>query len=166
MYGKYYFMLLHDAGPAVSIPGDHIRDNGAAQVRLGYDFGKRTTFDSLSVEAGGMLSLERTRTNDGGGWKKPLGVVASIYASKGRFALFDEFYKGEGHVVTYGDSFYEKKMYNRIDIIYTPFLFKHIKGQFILSFHQSPGQFNDNQEAFRIVYDLGRKKLFKFKDDN
>jgi len=166
LYGKYYFMLLHDAGPAVSIPGDHIRDNGAAQVRLGYDFGKRTTFDSLSVEAGGMLSLERTRTNDGGGFKKPLGVVASIYGSKGRFAVYDEFYKGEGHRVTYGDSFYEKKTYNRLDIMYTPFLFKHLKGQFIFSFHQSPGQWNDNQQAFRLVYDLGRKKLFKFKDDN
>jgi hypothetical protein len=166
LYMSYYFMLLHDAGPAVAVPGDQIRDNGAAQVRLGYNFGKRTMFDSLTVEAGGMLSLERARTNGGGGWKKPLGFVASAYAGFGRFALFDEFYKGEGHEVTYGDSFYQKKIYNRLDIIYTPFLFKHIKGQFVFSFHQSPGQLTDNQQAFRIVYDLGRKNLFKFKDDN
>lgn len=165
-YASYYFMLLHDAGPAVSIPNDHIRDNGATQIRLGYNFGHKTMFDSLSVEAGGMMSLERTRVGEGGGgWKKPLGVVASAYASIGRFAFFDEFYKGEGHTVTYGDSFYEKKIYNRLDIIYTPFLFKHVKGQFILSLHQSPGQLSDNQEAFRIVFDLGRKKLFNFKDD-
>jgi hypothetical protein len=166
LYMKYYFMLLHDAGPAVAIPGDHIRDNGAAQVRLGYDVGHKTMFDSLTVEAGGMMSLERVRTGEGGGWKKPLGVVASVYAGFGRFAIFDEFYKGQGHEVTYGDSFYQKKTYNRLDIIYTPFLFKHVKGQFVFSFHQSPGQLTDNQQAFRIVYDLGRKKLFNFKDDN
>ena len=163
-YLSHYFMLLHDAGPAVSIPGDHIRDNGAAQIRLGYNFGKKTMFDSLSVEAGGMLSLERTRSV--AGFRKPLGVVASVYASYHRIALFDEFYKGEGHDVTYGDAFYRKKIYNRLDIIYTPFLFKHIKGQFVLSFHQSPGQLGDSQQAFRLTYDLGRKKLFNFKDDN
>ncbi|WP_345949050.1 hypothetical protein ABDD95_19575 [Mucilaginibacter sp. PAMB04274] len=166
LYASYYFMLLHDAGAVVTVPNDHIRDNGAAQVRLGYNFGKHTMFDSLSVEVGGMMSLERVRTGEGGGWKKPLGLVASAYASFGRFALFDEFYKGDGHHVTYGDAFYEKKIYNRLDIIYTPFLFKHVKGQFILSLHQSPAHLNDNQEAFRIVYDLGRKNLVRFKDDN
>jgi hypothetical protein len=167
LYLSHYFMLLHDAGPAVSIPGDHIRDNGAAQIRLGYNFGKKTMFDSLSVEAGGMVSLERERSSapGGGGWKTPLGLVVSAYASYGRFALHDDFYKGDGHTVTYGDSFYQKKIYNRLDIIYTPFLFKHVKGQFILSLHQSPGQLSDNQQAFRIVYDLGRKKLLNFKDD-
>jgi hypothetical protein len=165
-YLSHYFMLLHDAGPAIGIPNDHIRDNGAAQVRLGYNFGHRTMFDSLSVEAGGMMSLERVRHDGGGGWNLPLGFVASAYAGIGRFALYDEFYKGEGHRITYGDSFYEKKIYNRLDIIYTPFLFNRIKGQFILSLHQSPGHLGDNQEAFRIVYDLGRKKIAKFKNDD
>jgi hypothetical protein len=165
-YLSHHFMLLHDAGPAIGIPNDHIRDNGAAQVRLGYNFGRRTMFDSLSVEAGGMMSLERVRHDGGGGWNLPLGFVASAYASFGRFALYDEFYKGEGHRVTYGDSFYEKTIYNRLDIIYTPFLFKRIKGQFILSLHQSPNHLGDNQQAFRVVYDLGRKKLVRFKDDD
>ncbi|WDF54906.1 hypothetical protein [Mucilaginibacter sp. KACC 22063] len=164
-YIKDYFMMLHDAGPAVSIPNDHIRDNGAAQVRLGLDLTKHTSLDSLSFEAGGMLSLERTRENDGGGFKTPKGFVASAYLGYRRFAFFDEFYAGQGHMVTYGDSYYEKKMYNRLDIIYTPFLFHNIKGQFILSLHFSPGQFNDNQEAFRITYDLGRKKLVKWNDN-
>lgn len=162
-YLSHYFMLLHDAGPAVAIPNDHIRDNGALQIRAGYNFGKNTVFDSLSVEAGGMMSLERVRSVSG--FQKPLGVVASFYASIKRLAFYDEFYKGEGHNVTYGDSFYRKKTYNRLDIIYTPFLFKHIKGQFVLSLHQSPGQLGDSQQAFRITYDLGRKKLLNFGDD-
>jgi len=161
-YLMNYFTMLHDAGPAVSIPGDHIRDNGAAQIRGGLNF-KQSLFDSLSVEAGGMISLERTRVNDGGGFKIPKGFVASVYAGLHRFAFFDEFYAGQGHHVTYGDAFYEKKMYNRLDVIYSPFLFKGITGQFVLSLMQSPGQLGDSQEAFRLKYDIGRKKLVSFK---
>ncbi|HTH81658.1 MAG TPA: hypothetical protein VL490_01910, partial [Mucilaginibacter sp.] len=97
--------------------------------------------------------------------KTPKGVVFNAYASYKRFAVFEEFYHGQGSMIEYGDSYYSKPTYNRIDIIYTPFLFKHIKGQFIASFHFSPGQFNDNQEAFRVSYDLGRKVLKRFSDD-
>lgn len=163
-YLSYYFMLLHDAGPAVPIPNDRIRDNGALQLRAGYNFGKRTALDSLTIEAGGMMSLERTRGISG--WQKPLGLVVSLYAGYRRFALRDEFYKGAGSRISYGDAYYEKNTYNRLDLIYTPFLFRHIKGQFIFSFHQSPGKWNDNQQAFRVVYDLGRRKLFHISDTN
>jgi len=162
-YISHYFLLLHDAGSAVAIPNDHIQDNGAAQIRLGMDFGHKTFLDSLAIEAGGMLSMERTRGLDG--FQIPKGFVASTYLSYHHFALFDEFYTGQGHHIIYGDAFYQKKTYNRLDIIYTPFLYKHLKGQFILSLHQTPGYGGSNQEAFRITYDLGRKILKRFKDD-
>jgi len=79
--------------------------------------------------------------------------------------LFDEFYAGQGHHIDYGDSYFSKKTYNRLDVIYTPFLFKGIKGQFVFSFHQTPESVGSNQEAFRIIYDLGRKTIAKFKDE-
>jgi hypothetical protein len=161
-YVSHYFMLEHDAGAAVAVPNDNIRDNGAGQIRLGLDFSHKTILDSLSVEAGGMMSLERVRGLDG--FQKPAGFVANAYLSYGRFALFDEFYKGHGHEITYGDAFYEKKTYNRLDIIWTPFLYNRIKGQFILSLHQVPGFRGSNQEAFRVTVDLGRRTLLKFKN--
>lgn len=160
-YVSHYFFLLHDAGPAIAIPNDHIRDNGAAQIRLGANLSHKTFLDSLSFEAGGMLSLERSRGIDG--WQKPKGFVASAYASYKRFALNDEFYKGDGHHITFGDAYYQYKTYNRLDIIYTPFIAKGLKGQFVLSLHNTPGHFS-NQEAFRLTYDIGRKNLVKFKD--
>ena len=162
-YVSHYFMLMHDAGAEVLLPNDHIGDNGAAQIRLGLDLSHKTMFDSLTVEAGGMMSLERERGVDG--FQTPKGFVASAYLSYKRFAIYDEFYRGQGSHVTYGDSYYEKSTYNRLDIIYTPFLFKHVKGQFIFSFHFSPGYMNDNQQAFRVTYDLGRKVLARFRDD-
>ncbi len=164
-YLKHYFLLLHDAGPGVAIPGDHIQDNGGAQIRVGMDFTRyQHAFDSLSVEAGGMMSLERVRGE--GTWNTPFGFVASVFAGLHRFAFFDEFYAGQGHHIMYGDAFYEKKLYNRLDIIYRPFVYKHLTGQFILSLHQSPGHVGDSQQAFRLTYDLGRKVLKRFNGDN
>ncbi|SHN07888.1 hypothetical protein [Mucilaginibacter sp. OK098] len=161
-YISHYVLMMHDAGAEVLLPDDHIGDDGAAQVRLGLDFSrKQTTFDSLSFEAGAMASFQRRRGL--GGAKTPIGFVSSAYLSYHRFAAFDEFYAGQGSEITYGDAFYEKKFYNRLDLMFTPFLFDHIKGQFIFSIHRTPG-FTSNQEAFRITYDLGRKVIARFKD--
>jgi hypothetical protein len=161
-YISHYVLMMHDAGAEVLLPNDHIGDNGAAQVRLGLDFShKQTIFDSLSFEAGAMGSFQRRRGL--GGAKTPMGFVASAYLSYHRFAVFNEFYAGQGSEIAYGDAFYEKKFYNRLDLMYTPFLFNHIKGQFIFSIHRTPG-YTSNQEAFRITYDLGRKVIARFKD--
>jgi len=161
-YVSHFVFLMHDAGAEVLLPGDHINDNGGIQVRLGLDLSKKQRLlDSLSVEAGGMMSLQRERNVDG--FQMPKGFVASAFASHGRFAAFDEFYTGQGSFIIYGDAFYEKKFYNRLDLIYTPFLLKSLRGQFVLSIHRTPG-FTSNQEAFRITYDLGRKVIARFKE--
>jgi hypothetical protein len=161
-YVSHYFMVMHDAGAEILLPNDHIGDNGGAQVRLGLDFTrKQAVFDSLSVEAGGMVSFQRLRGLTG--LNTPKGFVASTYASFGRFAIFDEFYIGQGSEITYGDSFYEKHFYDRLDLIFTPFKANGLKGQFILSIHRTPG-YTSNQEAFRVTYDLGRKVIAKFKN--
>ncbi|MCD8741447.1 hypothetical protein LT679_12595 [Mucilaginibacter roseus] len=159
-YLSHYFMMLHDAGAEIADPNHPLGDNGAAQIKLGMNLTKLTGLDSLSIEAGGMMSLERMNRDIG--FQNHAGFVAAAYFSYKRIALFDEFYAGQGQHVIYGDSYYLKKLYNRLDVIYTPFLFKNIKGQFVFSFHQSPAHLNDNQQAFRIVVDLGRKKLVNF----
>lgn len=161
-YLSHYFVLLHDAKAAVSLPDDYIRDNGGLQIRLGLDLTKKTGLDSLSIEAGGMMSLERVRVTSK--INTPKGFVASVYAGYHRFAAFNEFYAGKGSNITYGDPFYNKKNYDRLDLMYTPFLTKHIKGQFILSLHHTPGNLS-NQEAFRLTFDLGRRKILRFRDD-
>ena len=163
-YVSHYVFLMHDAGAAVLLPTDHIGDNGGIQVRLGLDFSKKQhTLDSLSFEAGVMVSLERIREVNN--LQTPTGFVASAFASRGRFSVFNEFYAGQGSHITYGDAFYEKKFYNRLDLMYAPFLFNRIKGQFIFSIHKTPG-FTSNQEAFRVTYDLGRRVIARFKNNN
>jgi hypothetical protein len=160
-YISHYFLLLHDAGAAILTPNDHIMDNGGAQIRLGVDLSHKTFLDSLSIEAGGMVSLERTRGVDQ--LQTPTGFIASAYLGYGRFAIFDEFYKGKGSHILYGDSFYEKTTYNRIDFILTPFVANRLTGQLIFSVHRTPG-YTSNQEAFRLTYDLGRRVIARFKE--
>jgi hypothetical protein len=163
-YVRDYFMMEHDAGAAILLPTDHIFDNGAVELRLGLDFSHKTFLDSLSFEAGNLTSFLRERGVDG--WQTSTGFVFSAYAGYHRIAFFDEFYKGQGSIIYYGDSYYEKTFYNRLDVIFTPFLSGRVKGQFVASFHFSPGHFNDNQEVFRVTYDLGRKTVARFKDNN
>jgi hypothetical protein len=159
-YVSHYFFLMHDAGAEITVANDHINDNGGGEVKLGLDFSHKTVLDSLTIEAGGLMSLQRERGVDG--FKKPLGFVFAAYLGYHRFGLYEEFYRGQGSTIEYGDSYYSKPTYNRIDLSWTPFLFDRIKGQFIASFHFSPGNLNDNQEVFRVTYDLGRKVLKRF----
>jgi len=163
-YIRDYFLMEHDAGAAVLQPTDHIFDNAALEVRLGLNFTGKTFLDSLSFEAGNLTSFLRERGSTG--WQMRNGAVFSAFAGYHRFGVMEEFYAGQGSIIYYGDSFYTKPFYNRIDVIFTPFKGKRIKGQFIASFHFSPDHFNDNQEVFRITYDLGRVTLARFKGGN
>ena len=158
-YISHYFLLLHDAGSASD--ANAITDNGGAQLKLGVDLSHRTFLDSLSIEAGGMTSIERTRGVTG--LRLPKGFIATAYLSWHWIALYDEFYSGQGSTIYYGDAFYEKKFYNRLDFMFTAFSASRLKGQFIFSVHRTPG-FTSNQEAFRVTYDLGRRVIARFKD--
>ncbi|MDR3693298.1 hypothetical protein [Mucilaginibacter sp.] len=161
-YIAHYFLLEHNAGAAILRPDDHIQDNGGGQIKLGLDFShKQKLFDSLSFEAGFMFSMERTRGVDG--LQTPKGFVASAYGSFSRFAIFDEFYAGQGSHINFGDSFYEKKFYNRLDLIFNTFVYKGLRGKFVLSVHRTPG-YTSNQEAFNVSYDLGRRVIGRFKE--
>jgi hypothetical protein len=158
-----YFLEEHNAGAAILLPNDHIFDNMSFEVRLGLNFTHKTGLDSLAFEAGTLTSMLRERGVNG--WQTRNGFVFSAYAAYHRFALREELYTGQGSIIYYGDSYYEKKFYNRIDVIFTPFKARRIKGQFIASFHFTPGYFNDNQEVFRVTYDMGRKTIARFKGE-
>jgi len=161
-YISHYAVLLHDAGAAVLTPDDHISENGGIQGLLGLDLTKsQKLLDSLSVEAGDMLTLGRVRGLDG--WQTSNGFVLKIYAAYKQFAILNEFYDGQpAQVLTYGDSFYQKKFYDRLDLMFNAFNAKGLRGQFIFSVHRTPG-FTSNQEAFRLTYDLGRTVVARIK---
>jgi hypothetical protein len=152
---SHYAMMFHNAGPGISIPGDHIQDNGAAALRFGVDLSGRTFFDSLTINTGGLISFERTRSV--GDWVTPVGLLFELHLGYKRFSLTDSFYLGEGHNLIYGDQFYTAKQYNRTDFTFAPFRFKNIEGKFIFSFHFLEGV-TDSQQAFSLRYNIGGSK--------
>ncbi|MES2828856.1 MAG: hypothetical protein V4687_11890 [Bacteroidota bacterium] len=156
-FASHYAMMLHNAGPAVSIVGDHIEDNGALALKAGVDLTKKTMFDSLTVNAGGLMSFERIRTI--GGWKTPKGLLLEFHIAYHRLGIINSYYNGEGHNIRFGDKFYTSKSYNRTDLTWRPMLFKNVEGLFALSFHFVDGVV-DNQQAFGLRYNImGSKKL-------
>jgi len=156
-YISHFFMFEHDAGTKPLMPDSPIEDNGGAQVRAGLDFSHKTMFDSLSFEIGGMGSAHRQRGLSQFVYAQ--GFVASFYMSLKKFSLYDEFYKGSPNYIIYGDPFYSKTVYNRVDLKYTAFTYRRLQGSFMFSFHQSPAHFQDYSEVFHLSYDLGRVRL-------
>lgn len=154
---SHYAMMLHNAGPAVSIVGDHIEDNGALAVKAGVDLTGKTGLDSLTINAGGLMSFERVRTV--GGWNTPKGLLLEFHAAYHRFGIINSYYNGEGHNIRFGDRFYTSKSYNRTDLTWRPILFKHVEGMLDLSFHFVDGVV-DSQQAFGLRYNIyGSKKI-------
>lgn len=157
-YTSHFFIVMHDAGTKPLLPNEPIQDNEGLQVRLGLDFSKRQHFmDSLSFEVGGMESAQRIRSEFN--FKYAKGVVASFYMSHGPFSLYDEFYRGQPNYLMYGDPFYIKPIYNRLDVKITAFRRRRLTGSFMFSFDQSPGHPGDMSEVFHASYDLGRIRI-------
>ena len=155
---SHHAMMFHNAGPGISIPGDHIQDNGAAALKFGLDLSDRTALDSLTINAGPVISFERTRSI--GDWETPAGFMLEMHAGYKRFGITNSFYSGKGHNLIYGDQFYTAKQYNRTDLTFTPIRHKNIEGKFIFSFHFLEGDI-DNQQAFSLRYNLSGSKTVK-----
>jgi hypothetical protein len=157
LFVSHYAMMLHNAGPAVSIEGDHIEDNGALAVKVGLDLSKKTFMDSLTINVGGLMSFERVRTI--GGWQTPKGLLLEFHAEYKGFGIINSYYNGEGHNIRFGDRFYTSKVYNRTDLTWRPILFRNIEGILDLSFHFVDGVV-DSQQSFGLRYNItGSKKI-------
>lgn len=157
---SHYAMMFHNAGPGIRIPGDHVQDNGAAALKVGLDLSHKTFLDSLTLNTGGTVSFERTRSVSG--WHTPAGLLLEMHAGYKRFGLTNSFYHGQGHNLIYGDKFYSAKTYNRTDLSYTPIIYKNIEAKFILSYHFLEGK-SDNQQAFSLRYNVGGSRSLKRK---
>ncbi|WP_442795122.1 hypothetical protein [Pelobium manganitolerans] len=158
-YLSHYAYMFHNALSATSPPNQHLEDNGAVELLLGLDFSKKTFLDSLTISAGPLVSIERTRNVTG--IQTPAGLITYLYAAYKQFAVKNTFYKGEGHHLINGDMFYSDKQYDRLDVSWKPIKYKNIEGGFVFSFHFLNGII-DSQQAFSLRYALsGGKNLDK-----
>lgn len=116
-------MMNHFAKTRHADESQSIVDNFLVNPYVGVDLSRHTALDSLTVKAGGLVTLERFR--EYGGWKTPggfwldmtfewkwLGLRNSFYAGGKLFPLYGRF----GTLLYQGESYYQSSMYNRTDI--------------------------------------------------
>lgn len=151
-YFSHHVMLWHNAGPKIKIPGDQLRDNGAAMARIGVDLSNRTFLDSLDINAGGIIAYDRLRGSYN--WRTAKGFITGIHAAYRNFFIDNTFFSGDPLDVPYGDQFYTADRYDRLEIGWVPLRYKGLEGKFIASFHFTPGAI-DNQQQFLLRYRLG-----------
>lgn len=157
-YVSHYAYMFHNALSEISPPGQHLEDNGAVQLQFGLDFAKKTFLDSLTISAGPMISIERTRNVTG--IQTPKSFITYLYAGYKQFSLKNTFYVGEGQHLINGDLFYNAKQYDRLDLGWKPISYKNIEGGFVFSFHFLENIINSEQ-AFSLRYKISGSKRLK-----
>lgn len=155
--GDFYFsddlILWHNALSANSNIDEHIQDNGVGIFKLGSDLSNRTPLDSLTIDAGILVGIDRIRSKYEFIFQK--GFISTIYMAYKRFSLENTFYKGESQNTPYADSHYRYSTYDRLDVGWSPIQSANIQGTLKLALHFTPGRI-DNQQMFTLRYLLNR----------
>ncbi|MFW6289756.1 MAG: hypothetical protein ACOC0R_02210 [Mariniphaga sp.] len=154
LFLENYLLLFHDAGAAVALPDDNIKDY------LGFAFlgGIRAPDASgaaANLKAGIMGSSYRERSVTGG-FINAFSLFAETNGRWRNYGLKSVLHAGEGHRFAYGDRFYQLDSYWRIDVIWYFINHKNVRGTFILSFHVIDWNDLDQQQQLSIVYVFGR----------
>jgi len=148
-----YLLLFHDAGAAIDIPGDHIKDY------LGYALqtGIRTADISevigrIKVGILGSMFRERNVTD---GFIIGHSFFSDLQGRYKNFGINSVLSVGGSHRFAFGDLFYRVNNYWRNDIIWYFINHKNVKGKFNLSFHLINWNDLDQQQQLSIIYIFG-----------
>lgn len=151
-YFEHQIMLWHYALSQNSSADQHIRDNLGFRAVIGYQRRSEGFIDSLNLSAGVLLSLDRLRTIYD--WRTPKGGVFALYAKHRSVFIDDELYLGQAQDLPNGTSFYNEKVYNKLDLGWSPIRHARFSGALILRLHFTPAGM-DNQQLLSLRYRIG-----------
>lgn len=154
LFLENFLLLFHDAGPAIDLPGDNIKDY------MGFSFmaGIRTSENAqlkASVKAGIISSMYRER-NVTDGFVNASSLLSEANARWKNYGLKSTLHTGTGQRFAYGDLFYRLDDYWRTDVIWYFINHKNISGRFNLSFHVIEWNDLDQQQQLTIVYTFAK----------
>lgn len=152
-FAQNYLLLFHDAGPAIDIPGDHIKDYLGLCIQAGFRFGKESVYQG-SIKGGLLNSSFRERSVTDG------FIVANSFYGEGQvsyrnFQIKSVLHSGQGHRFTYGDRFYSVDNYLRTDLGWNFINHEKVKGTFTYGFHLIDWNDLDQQQHILIRYVFG-----------
>ena len=148
-----YLLLFHDAGTAIDIPEDHIKDYFGYALQAGI----RTLSDSKirgSLKAGILASMFRERTITEG-FINSESFFAELQGKYKNYGIKSVLSLGGDHRFAFGDLFYRVKNYWRTDAIWYFINHEKVKGKFNLSFHIIDWKDLDQQQQLSIIYVFG-----------
>lgn len=155
LFLENYLLLFHDAGPAIDIPGDHIKDYLGYALLAGIRTPENSAF-SGTLKAGILTSAFRERSVTGG-----FIISESLFAeTSGKFKNYgikSVLSSGGGHRFKTGDLFYRARNYWRTDVIWYFINHSKVKGTFNLSFHLIDWSDLDQQQQMSVIYIFGNK---------
>jgi hypothetical protein len=156
LYVIHHVLNGHYARPDTVSPDFHRRDNGGFDVNLGVDLSNLTFFDTLNISGGALVSLDRIRVVYNG-WETSAGFLAQAQIGYRSLGLKGTYYRGQGNVFLYGDSFYKAKEYGRLDVFWQPFKKWNVQGKMVFSIHFIEHKLDYSQQVL-ISINLGGSK--------
>jgi len=133
---QHHFLMYHFAGPAIDIPGDHIRDNGGFSAMPGLNLGDVLGLDTATISTGFLMSYDQLRHIYD--VRFMWGSLTDLDINHKGFGLHGVYYRGDGQVFLYGDGFYKSTSYGRADVYYQKDWIDKIAGRLTFSFHFLP----------------------------
>jgi hypothetical protein len=156
---RHDLLLVHLAGPAVDIPGDHIRDQGGVYARIGLNLSSKSFFDSLSISTGYAMSYDRLRNVYD--LKLYNGSLSEIVLEYRNFGVKNTLYFGNGQAPGIGEAVYEASFYNRTDLYWIVFKAVGVDARIEFSFHLIEDVLDFSQK-FTVYAKLdGKKKIMR-----
>jgi hypothetical protein len=154
LFFQNYLLMFHDAGPAVDIPGDHIKDYLGYALQIGIRTSETSEFTGY-IKAGILSSAYRERSVTDG-FESSTSLFAEAKGKYKNFGVKSVLSSGAGHKFKTGDRFYQVKNYWRTDVIWYFINHERVKGTFNLSFHLLDWSDLDQQQQLSIVYIFGK----------
>lgn len=154
LFLQNYILMFHDAGPAIEIPDDHIKDYVGYAFQAGIRTTEATGFTGY-IKAGILSSLYRERTVSNG-FENATGFFAEAKGKYKNFGVKSVLSSGASHKFKYGDLFYRVKNYWRTDAIWYLINHERVKGVFNFSVHFLDWKDLDQQQQLSIIYVFGQ----------
>ncbi len=154
LFLENYLLMFHDAGTAVIIEGDHVKDYLGYAFQAGIRTGKNSVFSGYA-KAGILGSSYRERSVTDG-FENAVSFFAEAKARYKNLGVKSVLSSGDGHKFKLGDLFYRANNYWRTDAIWYFINHKRVKGTFNLSFHWVDWENLDQQQQLSIVYVFGK----------
>lgn len=153
LFLENYLLMFHDAGPAVKIEDDQVKDYLGFALQAGIRNDKVAQIHG-HIKAGilGSMYRERKVTN---GFQTATSLFTEAKFRYKKYGLKSVLSSGAEHKFKLGDRFYQVKSYWRTDAIWYFINHKNVKGTFNISFHLVDWKYLDQQQQLSIVYIIG-----------